>query len=119
MKVPGLDERIDAHAKAVIDGDDGVAEAFVTPGRLDAWRTASAAIRDWRPLRNWELLACAKIGGQFIAKTRFHGANGAATLLLRWRDTDGTWMIADAEDISIKRSPWSDIPHYTKERANA
>jgi hypothetical protein len=28
-------------------------------------------------------------------------------------------MIAEAEDISDKRSPWSDLQHYSRERGGA
>jgi hypothetical protein len=119
MKVPGLDERIAALAAALIAGDDRAAEAFVIPERLDAWRSACGVIHERRPLSGHELLACARIGMHYIAKIRFASADGAATLLLRWKNAGGNWVVADAEDITAKRSPWSDIPHYTKERANA
>jgi hypothetical protein len=116
MKVPELNLRIEQHANAVIARDDHLAESFVAPAGLDAWRTAVAAIGDQRPLRGFELLACAKIGRQFIAKTRFEGGSDPLTLLIRWKDIDGIWTIADAENITGKRSPWSDIPHYANER---
>jgi len=115
MKVPGLDERIAEHARAVVAGDHQAAEAFVAPSGLDAWRAASAILKRHRASRH-ELLACAKIGMQYIAKTRFHGDGGAATLLIRWKNSGGGWVIAEAEDITAKRSPWSDIPHYSRER---
>ncbi len=118
MKVPGLDERIAEQAKAVVAGNNAAAESFVTPTGLESWRAAAAILKHHK-LRSHELLACAKIGMQFIAKTRFHGTDGAATLLIRWKQIDGKWAIAEAEDITGKRSPWSDIPHYTKERGGA
>ena len=119
MKVPELDERIAEHARVLIARDDRAAEAMVTPAGLANWGAVAAAIRARRPLEGYELLACAKIGMQFMAKTRFSGASGALTLLIRWKQTDGRWMIADAEDISAKRSPWSDLQHYSKERGGA
>ncbi len=114
MKVPGLDERIAQHARAVVAGDLAAAESLVAPSGLDSWRAASATLKQVSPGRH-ELLACAKIGMQYIAKIRFHGA-GAATLLIRWKNSGGKWVIAEAEDVTAKRSPWSDIPHYTRER---
>ena len=119
MKAPELDQRIAEHARALIGGDDRAAAAMVTQAGLATWRSVAAAISARRPLGRYELVARAKIGMQFMAKTRFSGASGALTLLIRWKQTDGRWMIADAEDISAKRSPWSDLQHYSKERGGA
>jgi hypothetical protein len=119
MKVPELDKRIARHARFLIASDDRAAEAMVAPPGLATWRLVAAAISARRPLDRYELLACAKIGMQFIAKTRFSGASGALTLLIRWKQMDGNWMIAEAEDISAKRSPWSDLQHYSRERGGA
>jgi hypothetical protein len=119
MKVPELDERIAQHARFLIASDDRAAAAMVTPAAIANWRLVAAAIGARRPLDRYELLACAKIGMQFIAKTRFSGAGGALTLLIRWKQMDGNWMIAEAEDISAKRSPWSDLQHYSRERGGA
>jgi len=119
MKVPELDERIAEHARVLIASDDGAAEAMVTPAGLATWRAVAATITARRPLEGYDLLACAKIGMQFMAKTRFSGSGGPLTLLIRWKQTDGKWMIAEAEDISDKRSPWSDLQHYSRERGGA
>jgi hypothetical protein len=119
MKVPELHERIADHARVLIASDDRAAEAMVTPAGLATWGTVAAAITARRPLERYDLLACAKIGMQFMAKTRFSGARGPLTLLIRWKQTDGKWMIAEAEDISDKRSPWSDLQHYSRERGGA
>jgi hypothetical protein len=114
MRVPGLDERIAENAKALLVGDHRAAEAFVLEAGLENWRSAVGQLAAGR-LEDFELLACAKIGQQFIAKTRFHSATGSSTLLVRWKTIDGKWVIADAENITGKRSPWSDIPHYDME----
>ena len=119
MKVPDLHQRIDAHAQAVIASDDRAAEAFVVSTGLPAWKAASASAAAQRPFKDFELLACAKIGMQFMAKTRFSGERGSAILLIRWKKVDGVWMIAEAEDITGKRSPWSDIQHYSREGGGA
>jgi hypothetical protein len=119
MNVPELDHRIAEHARVLIASDDRAAEAMVTPAGLATWHSVAAAISARRPLEHYELLACAKIGMQFMAKTRFSGASGALTLLIRWKQSDGKWMIAEAEDISDKRSPWSDLQHYGKEPGGA
>lgn len=119
MKVPELDQRIAEHARVLTASDDRAAEAMVTPAGLASWHSVATAIGGRRPLVSYELLACAKIGMQFMAKTRFSGPSGALTLLIRWKQTDGKWMIAEAEDISDKRSPWSDLQHYSRERGGA
>ena len=115
MNLPELNQRIDAHARAMITGDDRAAEALVTSSGLPTWKEASASANSQRPFKSFELLACAKIGMQFMAKTRFLGERGSSTLLIRWKKVDGTWMIAEAEDITGKRSPWSYIQHYSRE----
>jgi len=119
MKIPELDERIAQHARALIAGDDRAVERMVTPAGLATWGLVAATVRARRPLDRYELLACAKIGMQFMAKMRFSSASGALTLLIRWKQADGKWMIAAAEDISAKRSPWSDLAHYRKEGGGA
>jgi hypothetical protein len=117
MKVAGLDERIAAHAAAVVAGDDRAAEAFVLAGALEGWRAAASQLGARRPIAGYQTLARARIGAHFIAKVRFHHSDGTAmTLLLRWKEAEGGWMIASVEDITTKRSPWSDIPHYSRER---
>jgi hypothetical protein len=119
MKIPELDERIAQHARALIAGDDRAVEGMVTAAGLATWGSVVATVRERRPLDRYELLACAKIGMQFMAKTRFSSAGSALTLLIRWKQVDGKWMIAAAEDISAKRSPWSDLLHYSKEGGGA
>lgn len=119
MNQPELHERINAHAGAMLAGDVTAAEAFVTSSGLSAWKAADASAGSQRPFKSFELLACAKIGMQFMAKTRFHGEHASSTMLIRWKKLDGVWMIAEAEDITSKRSPWSDIAHYSHEGGGA
>lgn len=116
MNVAELKDQIAAHAGAVIAGNHAAADAFVLPAKLDAWSAIAASLKQLRP-KDFELMACARIGQHFMAKTRFNGPAGSVTLLVRWKNADGQWKIADAEDITGKRSPWSDILHYTKEGA--
>ncbi len=116
MNVPVLDDRIIAHGKALLAGIAD-ADAYLADSARESYREATATIAQMRPFDNFETLALAKIGGQFISKLRLTGRKGIAKLLVRWKQTeDGTWMIAGAEDISAKPSPWSDIQHYTAER---
>ncbi|MGB6555016.1 MAG: hypothetical protein WBE78_16115 [Candidatus Binataceae bacterium] len=116
MNVPVLDDRIIAHGKAMLAGS-AEADKYLAESARERYREATGTIAPMRPFDNFETLALAKIGGQFISKLRLTGRKGVAKLLVRWKQTeDGTWVIAGAEDISTKPSPWSDIQHYTVER---
>jgi hypothetical protein len=114
MIVPGLNERIAAHADALARGDDHAAETFVSPAALGEYRDALAGLAARRPFTAAAPLALARIALQYLSKIALDGAHGRSKLLLRWRqDSDGgPFMIASAEDLTGKRSPWSDIPHY-------
>lgn len=116
MHVPDLDDRIAQHAQALMAGST-TAESFLDGSARETYHEATRAIASMRPFNTWQPLALARIGFQYMSKIRLIGSNTAATLLIRWKQgEDGRWVIAGAEDISIKRSPWSDIPHYSKER---
>jgi hypothetical protein len=114
MVVPELNERIAAHAEALARGDDRAAEEFVSPAALDEYRGAVAGLGARRPFASTTPLALARIARQYISKIALDGARGRTKLLLRWRqDSDGSpWKLASLEDLTGKRSPWSDIPHY-------
>ncbi|MGH7781239.1 MAG: hypothetical protein ACREQR_15595 [Candidatus Binataceae bacterium] len=116
MNVPELEDRIIAHGKALLAGSAD-ADTYVDDSARESYREALASIASLRPFDNFETLALAKIGGQFMSKLRLSGAKGGAKLLVRWKKSDaGKFVIADAEDLSTKRSPWSDIQHYAAER---
>ena len=67
-----------------------------------------------------EPLALAKIGAQYMSKMGIETAGGKRRVLFRWRrEDDGRWLIAEVEDISEKRSPWSDIPDLVAAAAQA
>jgi len=124
MDVPGLDERIAAYAAAIAAGDDTKGESFVSPAALPEYRGAIAAVAARGPFKKAapRKLALARMGFQYILKLRLFGSDAPATLLIRWRQEPaktGEWMIASLEDLSGKRSPWSDIQHYSAERGNA
>ncbi|HUY39030.1 MAG TPA: hypothetical protein VMV13_09375 [Candidatus Binataceae bacterium] len=116
MNVPVLEDRIIAHGKLMLAASAD-ADAYLADSARESYREATGTIAPMRPFDNFETLALAKIGGQFISKLRLTGRKGIAKLLIRWKQTeDGAWVIAGAEDISTKPSPWSDIQHYTAER---
>ncbi|HUY28804.1 MAG TPA: hypothetical protein VMV27_15440 [Candidatus Binataceae bacterium] len=115
MNVPGLEDRIVAHGRAILAGGAD-AETYVAETALESYRAAIATIAPMRPFDSFETLALAKIGAQYMSKLRLSGTRGIARLLIRWKQADaGAWVIAGAEDISTKLSPWSDIQHYRAE----
>ncbi len=115
MKVPELEARIIAHGKALLEGA-AASEAFVDPAARENYRAAVIEATRHR-FDSCERLALARIGEQFMSKIRLWAGDKSITLLIRWkRASDGAWVIADAEDTTGKRSPWSDIAHYSQER---
>ncbi len=109
-KFPELDDAIAAHARAVCGGDLKSAEAFAADAALAAHRAVFTAARADSPADFVEL-GRARIGFQYVSKMRFTLGERNLTALLRWRlEDDGKWRIAEIEDLSGKRSPWSDIP---------
>ena len=54
-------------------------------------------------------LGRARIGVQHMSKIRFVTDGEPLLMVNRWREENGAWRIADSEDLSGKRSPWSDI----------
>jgi|YelNatPaOPRAMG01_1025707.scaffolds.fasta_scaffold15145_4 hypothetical protein len=109
-RFPELDEAIVAHARAVCRGDLRNAEAFAADAALAAYRAVFTGGQAASPA-DFAELGRARIGFQFVSKMRFTLGERNLTALLRWRrEDDGKWRIADVEDLSGKRSPWSDIP---------
>jgi hypothetical protein len=115
MIVPELNERISAHAEALARGNDRAAESFVSPPALTTYRAIAAVVARRGPFASATPLALARVAAQCISKIALDGAGARSKLLIRWRqDFDGgPWMIASIEDLTGKRSSWSDIPHYT------
>jgi hypothetical protein len=109
--IPDLDAAIEAHAKAFLAGDENAAEQFVAPRGLETHRASAAHALSKRPFASFETLARAKIGFQYISKMRWNGAHGRVVHQNRWSQEDsGKWKIVEVEDLSEKRSAWSDIP---------
>ncbi len=44
-----------------------------------------------------------------MSKIRFLTDGAPLLMVNRWREENGAWRIAESEDLSGKRSPWSDI----------
>jgi len=114
--IPELDNAVEAYARAFMAGDRDGAERFVTEAALEGHRAAMAAAVDKRPLDSFEVLARAKIGFQQIAKVCWNSPGVKPNirnvlLQIRWsQQADKSWKIVDVEDLTVKRSPWADIP---------
>jgi hypothetical protein len=105
---PELDKSIDAHARAIAGGDLSSASAFVSANANDSHnrfvsKTAKVTIKGFSKLGR------ARIGAQHMSKIRFLTDGEPLLMLNRWRQENGAWQIAGTEDLSGKRSPWSDI----------
>ncbi len=105
---PELDKAIDAHAHAIVAGDTQAARAFLSGSANQSHdefvsKIAKGAIKEFIKLGR------ARIGAQHISKIRFLTDGEPLLMMNRWRQEDGAWRIADTEDLSGKRSPWSDI----------
>jgi hypothetical protein len=106
-----LEAAIDAHACAFASSDPASAERFVVETAIAAHREAlrSASLRD--KIESFEVLARARLGPQIVVKVRFHGGKAATLLQNRWAQlNDGRWRIVEIEDLSVKVTPWADIP---------
>ncbi len=109
-QITELHEAIAAHAKALAEAP-AAAERVVLPAAMEAYRKASAEIALMAKPIEVKPLGLAKIGAQYISKVEIENAAGKRRVLYRWRrEADGRWLVAGVEDISGKRSPWSDVP---------
>ncbi|MGH7949989.1 MAG: hypothetical protein ACREQF_12240 [Candidatus Binataceae bacterium] len=110
VDAPELVEQIEAHAGALAAGDAAAAESHVAAEALEAHRAIFSARGSTGTFEGCEALARAKIGSQFMSKIRLSGGGEGLTLLNRWKKSaDGKWRIVEIDDLSTKRSGWSDI----------
>jgi len=105
---PELETAIDAHARAVAAGDLEAAKAFLSAGSNDSHDRFVSKIKDGE-IKSVVKLGRARIGAQHMSKIRFLTDGEPLVMVNRWREENGAWRIADSEDLSGKRSPWSDI----------
>lgn len=105
--IPGeLRDTVARHARAVIEGDEASAEGWVEGSALEGHRAACKSAAGIRPLKNFELIAHARLGFQFIVKVRFEGAGGSLALQVRWRlQSETRWRIVEVENLN-EHSPW-------------
>ena len=114
--VPELDSSIAAYADAVKRGDLSAAEAMMTGDAMENHRAAIKA-SGAQPFEDSEILARARIGFEYITKIRWRRAGIQMLLQNRWAERDGKWTILDVDDLTRKRSPWSDEPAYRESAA--
>lgn len=105
---PELDKAIEAHARAIAAGDISAARAFLSAGTNDSHNQFVSKIAKGA-IKEFVKLGRARIGEQHMSKVRFLTDGEPLVMVNRWRDENGAWRIADSEDLSGKRSPWSDI----------
>ncbi len=106
-KFPELEQAIDAHASAIASADIQAAKAFLS-GVNQAHDEFAAKIANGS-IKEIVKLGRARIGAQHMSKIRFLTDGEPLLMVNRWREENGAWRIADSEDLTGKRSPWSDI----------
>ncbi|MGH9576712.1 MAG: hypothetical protein ACRD3R_04670 [Terriglobales bacterium] len=110
VDAPELNGLIHAHARALAALDVAAAEPHVAAGALDAHRSIGRTRLSKGAFERCEVLARAKIGSQFMSKIRLSRGGETLTLLNRWKHcADGTWRIVEIDDLSTRRSGWSDV----------
>ncbi len=105
---PELDRAIEAHARAIAAGDLQAAKAFLSRSANDSLNQFVSKIARGT-IKEFVKLGRARIGMQHMSKIRFLTDGEPLLMVNRWREENGAWRIADSEDLSGKRSPWSDI----------
>ncbi|HXN87367.1 MAG TPA: hypothetical protein VN867_14935 [Candidatus Binataceae bacterium] len=105
---PELDKAIGDHARTIVAGDLASAEAFLSDDARESHRQFASKIANGS-IKGFIALGRSRIGFQHISKVRFLTEREPLLILNRWREENGAWRIASTEDLSGKRSPWSDI----------
>jgi hypothetical protein len=108
-EIPELDQRIAAHANAIASGDAAAAEKFVSSAGAGEHREIVARYVGGGRISEVRSMGKAKIGFQYMSKLWFTRGGERLVMLNRWRNEEGQWCIASSEDLTGKRSPWSDI----------
>ncbi|HTT74641.1 MAG TPA: hypothetical protein VMF50_01510 [Candidatus Binataceae bacterium] len=101
-----LYQAVTAYAESIMKGDMDAGSKLVAAGAMVSHRETFASAAEKQPWNDYDLIARARLGRQYIVKVRFHGSSGALTLQCRWRESAGSgWQIAEIADIGL-RSPW-------------
>lgn len=115
-KIPALEESIAVFIDALTKGDARAAESLVSEEAREAFREVSRTALAKGPAQSIERLGFARIGFHYMMKLRVTSAAEPLTWLLRWREENGAWRLAAIEDLTRKRSPWSDVPTLVNAR---
>jgi len=105
---PALDNSCQAFAHAIASADVSAASAFVSTA-TDSTHATIAKVLAGGGAERIEELGRARLGFQYISKFRIRRGADVATIVCRWRDENGAWRIAEVEDLTGKRSAWSDL----------
>jgi hypothetical protein len=105
---PDLDKAIDSHANAIAAGQVAAANAFLSATSDDSHQQFVAKITPGT-IKSFVKLGRARIGMQHMSKIRFLTDGEPLLMVNRWREENGAWRIAGTDDLSGKRSAWSDI----------
>jgi hypothetical protein len=105
---PELEKLIDAHANAIIAGDVAATKTFLSGGANEPHDQFVAGIEKGA-IKSYVKVGRARIGAQHMSKIRFLTDGEPLLMVNRWREENGAWRIAESENLSGKRSPWSDI----------
>ncbi len=117
-RFPELHAAIADFCEAIASRDKSGAEKFASS--IEAYRQAADEIAKLQNPINVEALGLARIGRHFISKIRISSGTSILKFLCRWRrESDGRWLIVAVEDISNKRSAWSDVPDLKTAAAQA
>jgi hypothetical protein len=106
--IPELDRAIEIYAAALMKGDRAAAEALVGKRAIESHREVFRSSAPQFPFESYKTLARAKIGFQYISKVRFSGLRGELLLQSRWSNAEGSWTIIQIDDLTHRRSGWSD-----------
>jgi hypothetical protein len=115
-KIPALEESIAAFVDALSKGDARAAQTLVSDAARDAFGHVVLPALGQGPAQAVERIGFARIGFHYMMKLRLTSAETRLTWLLRWREDNGAWRLASIEDLSGKRSPWSDVPTLANAR---
>jgi hypothetical protein len=105
---PDLEKAIDTHAGAIAAGDMSAARMFLSGNANDSHDQFVSKIAKGT-IKEFVKLGRARIGKQHMSKIRFLTDREPLLMVNRWRQENGAWRIADSEDLSGKRSSWSDL----------
>jgi len=105
---PALDEACEAFTRAIASADQSAASVFVSTATQSTHEGIAKVLAGGGADRIEEL-GRARLGFQYISKFRISRGDGIGTIVCRWRDENGAWRIAEIEDLTGKRSAWSDL----------